>query len=54
MLDNIRLLQKILKESNGKELDTNYFFENALRLVEDRMDKSKPENILKAFEKFDD
>jgi hypothetical protein len=30
------------------------FFENCLRLLEDRVDKSKPDTILKSFERFDD
>lgn len=53
-LDNIKLLQKLQKETNARELDTSFFFENALRLVEDRMDKSRPETILKALNRFDD
>ena len=50
----MRYIQKLQKETNGRELDTEYFFENCLRLLEDRIDKSKPETVLRSFERFDD
>lgn len=54
ILDNVRLLQKLQIETYSRELDTGMFFENCLRLFEDRLDKSKPDTILKSFDKFDD
>ena len=53
-LDNIRLLQKLQKDTGSRELDTAIFYENCLRLLEDRIDKARPDTILKSFDKFDD
>jgi hypothetical protein len=42
------------KETNSRDLDTGMFFENCLRLLEERIDKSRPDTILKSFDRFDD
>ena len=53
-LENVRILNQHQRQSHGKDLDTNLFYENCILLLEDRIDKLKPETFLKALDKFDD
>ncbi len=53
-LDNVRKLQKLQMETSSKELDTAVFFENSLKMLEDRIDKMKPETYLRSFDKFEE
>jgi len=53
-LENVRSLQKMQKETLGKDFDTVIFIENCLRLLEDRIDKLPPYTILRSFDSFED
>jgi len=49
-LENIRSLQKL----HQKDLDISQFVENCLRLLEDRIDKIKPETFFKSMTSFEE
>jgi hypothetical protein len=49
-LDNIRSLQKML----SKELDSTLFVENCLRLLEDRIEKIKPDIFFRSLASFEE
>lgn len=53
-LENVRVINELQKQSHCKELDTNVFYDKSLHLLEERIDKLKPETFLKSLEKFDD
>lgn len=53
-LDNVRRLQKLQRETQAKDLDTAVFFDNSLKMLEERIEKIRPETFLKSFDKFED
>ena len=53
-LENVKALQKLQKASGSKEFDNTLLIENCLRLLEDRIEKLKPEVVLRSFESFED
>lgn len=50
----MRVISELQKQSHCKELDTSVFYDKCLHLLEERIDKLKPETFLKSLEKFDD
>ncbi len=53
-LDNVKALIALQKETQAKDLDTQAFFDNCLRLFEDRIDKMRPDTFIKSFDRFED
>jgi hypothetical protein len=51
-LENIRTLYNLQRETVNKDLEITYFIENCLRLLEDRIEKLRPDIFLKSFENF--
>ena len=42
------------QETIGKEIEITVFIENCLRLLEDRVDKLRPDFFLRSFENFEE
>ena len=53
-LDSIKTLHRLQKETGAKEFDNTLMIENCLRLLEDRVDKLRPDVYLKSLESFED
>lgn len=53
-LENVRTLSQHQRQQHGRDLDTNLFYDNCIHLLEERIDKLKPDTFLKALDKFDD
>ena len=53
-LEHIRSLHKLQKATIGKELDVSQFVENCLRLLEDRIEKLRPDVFLRSLEGFEE
>lgn len=47
-------LNKLIKEHNGRDLDLSRYTDNCLRLLEDRIERIRPDFFLKTFKAFDD
>lgn len=53
-LEYMKELYKLIKENGGKDLDLSRFTDNCLRLLEDRIERIRPDFFLKTLKAFDD